>query len=67
MRNARKVVYLRTNQLWLYKMGKTLDTMIVKDPSPRIRAMLEKMREYKVAQLEKMRNMSSYDYEIKVR
>ena len=29
-------------------MGKTLDTMIVKDPSPRIRAMLEKMREYKV-------------------
>ena len=48
-------------------MGKTLDTMIVKDPSPRIRAMLEKMREYKVAQLEKMRNMSSYDYEIKVR
>ena len=48
-------------------MGKTLDTMIVKNPSPRIRAMLEKMREYKVAQLEKMRNMNSYDYEIKVR
>ena len=29
--------------------------------------MLEKMREYKVAQLEKMRNMNSYDYEVKVR
>ncbi len=48
-------------------MAKTLETMIVKDPSPRVIAMLEKMRDYKVAQLEKMRNLRSYDYEIRLR
>ncbi len=48
-------------------MGKTLETMIVKDPSPRIKEMLEKMRNYKVEQLEKMRSLRSYDYEIRVK
>ncbi len=48
-------------------MAKTLETMIVKDPSPRVVAMLERMRVHKVTQLEKMRNLRSYDYEIRVK
>lgn len=48
-------------------MGKTLETIIVKEPSPRIRAMLEKMRDHKGVQLERMRNLRNYDYEIRVK
>lgn len=48
-------------------MGKTLKTMIVKNPSPVVLSMLEKMKAYKVAQLERMRSLNVYDYEIKVK
>lgn len=48
-------------------MGKTFDTMVVSTPSPRIIEVLEKMRDHKAAQLEKMRNLDRYDYEIKIK
>ncbi len=48
-------------------MGKTLETIVVKEPTPRIVEMLEKMKAHKAAQLEKLRSLRTYDYEIKVR
>lgn len=48
-------------------MSKTLETMIVKNPSPAILAMLEKMKAYKAAQIKRMRSLNVYDYEIKVK
>lgn len=55
-------------QIRLYTtMGKTLDTLIIKKPTPHIVAMLERMKAHKVAQLEKLRSLQTYDYEIKVK
>lgn len=48
-------------------MGKTFETMVVSDPSPRIIEALEKMRRHKAAQLERLRNLDHYNYEIKIK
>ena len=41
--------------------------MIVKNPSSCVISVLEKMKEYKAAQLRRIRSMNDYDYEIKVK
>lgn len=48
-------------------MVRTLETLVIKNPSPKAVKLLEKMRKYKMEQLEKMRNLTQYDYEIKIR
>lgn len=48
-------------------MSKTLETLIIKKPTPRIVSMLEKMKAHKAAQMEKLRSLQTYDYEIKIR